>query len=331
MACAGMTATAADPAPMNTEFNQDYYTYQVFTNDELQVAYNPLVLGGGSCSDGANIPSPATLAIPAQVTYEDYTYTVTLITPAGFFCLTELQEIELPSTLKWIRSSAFENCKVLKTLEIPDNVWRIDGNAFKDCLQLESVVIPYNVTKMASDAFTGCSSLEEVVNLADMTGSYHGALTGLPETCVMYVPVEALFAATDWTGTIRSLGPYFDAITPGATSVDFGKEYAHRLGVTVKSVKVNGQNLTPDAEGRYVASGLTPDTDYTVSLTAEVYGHLYADSFAVRTIQESGVADTFGAVGESRFIRPEGTPAAPGSKGLLIQITPRGCRKAVIK
>lgn len=324
-------ALAAEPAPMNTEFKDGCFIFSVFTNNDLEVTYDPTFMGSGSCSDGVTIQSPESLVIPAEMTFEGYTYPVTSIGPDGFGNLTGLKEITLPSTLKWIRSSAFENCRALREIVIPDNVWRIDNAAFKDCMALQEVVVPYSVTRMDQSAFQGCHGLETIVNLADMTGSYKGALTGLTSDPTVYLPMESLALASGWKGRISCLGPYFGSVEAKEDHVRFGSPKAHDLDVEVLEVAVGGTKAAKNANGEFEATGLQPDQDYQVGLVCRVGSNLYRDSFAVHTLPGSGVGSLEAVSTEARTLRLDGTAAAGNERGLVIMVDEKGRGRIVLR
>lgn len=331
IAMAASGAVAEGPAPSNTEYTEGYFNYMVWTNDDLIVAYNVEVMGGGSCSDDG-LPSPAELVIPDYCTFDGYTYPVTAVAPAGFMSLTELHFLTLPETMKWIRSSSFQGCKSLETLFIPENVWRIDNDAFMDCKTIETVTIPYNVTKISADAFRGCESMNEVINLADMTGSYHGALNGLPDNCIMYVPMEALTLATGWTNTLLPLGPYIRNVQTLASSISFELSQSNLMDAQVLSISYNGQQLAADENGVFTLSGLEPMTGYKLTFYCEVEDHKYYDSLTLTTAQgdTSAVETTPAPESLRNSFMPDGTKAPARYKGLRIQVLPDGSTRKVM-
>lgn len=73
-----------------------------------------------------------------------------------------IQSVELPSTIKEISSSAFENCSSLNQITIPENVTAIGRDAFNGCSSLEEVTIPVNVETLGNGAFANCTLLENV-------------------------------------------------------------------------------------------------------------------------------------------------------------------------
>ena len=95
---------------------------------------------------------------------------LTAVEEGLFMNCTELQSIELPSTLQGIRAQAFKNCAVLDDVVIPAGVFFIDTEAFIGCSQLKSLTfLSANPPMLGNDAFSG-----------------------LPEDYVFYVPEAAV-------------------------------------------------------------------------------------------------------------------------------------------
>ena len=85
------------------------------------------------------------VVIPASVTYNNVTYTVTSI-----------------------GENAFNNCKGLNSVTIPNSVTSIGNWAFYLCSGLTSIEIPNSITSIGNWAFFGCSSLGSV-HITDLT------------------------------------------------------------------------------------------------------------------------------------------------------------------
>ena len=76
------------------------------------------------------------IVIPATVTNNEVTYSVT-----------------------GIGESAFKDCKTLTSVTIPDGMVTIGTSAFYGCSQLKSITFPSSVTSIGTSAFTGCDNL----------------------------------------------------------------------------------------------------------------------------------------------------------------------------
>jgi hypothetical protein len=125
------------------------------------------------------------LVIPATVTNENVTYTVTSIanealaycggvntvvipegvtaigTEAFNACFT-LTSVKLPTGVKSIGDSAFQSCSVLESVNIPDGITEIGYSTFSSCEALTSISIPESVTSIGESAFFYCVSLASI-------------------------------------------------------------------------------------------------------------------------------------------------------------------------
>ena len=81
--------------------------------------------------------------------------------PNALLSNTNLQEVILPSTVKTIKSYAFENCKNLKRIILNDELTKIDFRAFANT-GIEEIIIPKSVTFITERTFDECSSLKKV-------------------------------------------------------------------------------------------------------------------------------------------------------------------------
>ena len=81
------------------------------------------------------------------------------ITTAPYFAFrnfTALKTVKLPSTLRMIYDSAFENCGNLKKIVGAGNVGTVHAAAFKNCKKLASFAHMESITWIIGDAFYGC-------------------------------------------------------------------------------------------------------------------------------------------------------------------------------
>ena len=107
------------------------------------------------------------VAIPASVTYDGESYSVTSIGKYAFY-----------------------ECSSLTSVTIPNSVTSIGEFAFRDCSGLTSVTIPNSVTSIGSSAFSGCSSLTSI-NVANDNPNYssiEGVLFDKQQTTLIRCP-----------------------------------------------------------------------------------------------------------------------------------------------
>ncbi len=102
------------------------------------------------------------LVIPASVTYNGTTYSVTKIEGRAFEGCTGLTSVTIPNSVISIGTYAFSGCSGLTSVTIGNSVTTIGGSAFAGCSGLTSVTIPNSVTTIGGSAFSGCSGLTSV-------------------------------------------------------------------------------------------------------------------------------------------------------------------------
>lgn len=87
---------------------------------------------------------------------------VTFISSSAFEGCTGLTSIDIPGSVTYIENSAFKGCTGLTSVNIPESVTSINNSSFEGCTGLTSVTIPESVTKIRNSAFAGCTSLTSI-------------------------------------------------------------------------------------------------------------------------------------------------------------------------
>ena len=132
-----LTASAYD-----AEVNDIYYN---FSDTEAKVTYK----------DYSYNSYTGSIAIPATVTYNGTTYSVTSIGDNAFSGCSGLTEVTISNSVTSIGGSAFWHCSSLTSIEIPNSVTTIGSSAFSGCSGLTEVTIPNSVTSIGQNAFSG--------------------------------------------------------------------------------------------------------------------------------------------------------------------------------
>ena len=102
------------------------------------------------------------VTIPAAVTYNGATYSVTSIGEWAFDNCTGLTNIYIPNSVTSIGKGAFYLCSGLTSVTIPDSVTSIGEGAFWGCTSLTNITIPNSVTSIGDGAFADCSGLASI-------------------------------------------------------------------------------------------------------------------------------------------------------------------------
>ena len=136
------------------------------------------------------------ITIPADITYERKTYSVTNIGEDTFRKCSSLTSVTIPNSVTSIESGAFYRCSGLTSVIIPNSMTHIESGAFSGCSGLTSIkvesdnpnydsrdncnaiiqtsinslyvgckntVIPNSVTSIGMGAFGGCSGLTSII------------------------------------------------------------------------------------------------------------------------------------------------------------------------
>ena len=99
------------------------------------------------------------LTIPATVTCNEVTYTVTGIKEQVFSNCSALTSVSLPDGLTSIGNAAFEYCSSLATVSIGNGLTTIGNDAFSNCTSLTGITLPDGLTTIGNTAFSNCTSL----------------------------------------------------------------------------------------------------------------------------------------------------------------------------
>ena len=100
--------------------------------------------------------------IPATVTYNDVTYSVTSLDDYAFNGCSGLTSVTIPNSVTSIGNYVFRNCSGLTSVTIPNSVTSIGNESFSGCSSLKSIEFPESVTSIGEKAFKGCSGLTSI-------------------------------------------------------------------------------------------------------------------------------------------------------------------------
>lgn len=117
------------------------------------------------------------VTIPASVTYDSKTYSVTAIGRRAFEKCSGLTSITIPNSVKTIKFFAFNSCSQLSSVAIPNGVVTIEEAAFGYCSKLSSITFGNSVKTIEGGAFTNCRSLVSITIPNSVTSISQGLFT----------------------------------------------------------------------------------------------------------------------------------------------------------
>ena len=115
------------------------------------------------------------MTIPATVTYNSQTYTVTAIGYGAFGANDSLVRLTIPDGVKTIRTEAFYSCRNLKRVTLSRTLEVIGNNAFYGCVNLDSLVLPATIKQLNAGCLGHCSRLKNIYCLATESPEFIGS------------------------------------------------------------------------------------------------------------------------------------------------------------
>ena len=109
-----------------------------------------------------NYTNLVSAVIPASVTYNSQTYSVTSLGKWALHKCVNLTSVTIPNSVTSIGEGVFSNSDGLTSVTIPESVTSIGESAFSYCRGLISITLPESVTRIGKSAFKGCTSLTSV-------------------------------------------------------------------------------------------------------------------------------------------------------------------------
>ena len=146
-----------------------------------------------------------TIVIPASVTYNGNTYTVTNIGVSAFERCTNLASITIPNSVTSIGASAFRQCTNLVSFTIPISVKSIDASAFERCTNLVPIIIPNSVTTIGVNAFYNCSGLTSITIPSSVTSLGNSAFAGCNALKIVTLESNAIVSLKRSGNSMKSI------------------------------------------------------------------------------------------------------------------------------
>ena len=159
-----------------------YYNITSSTDKTVAVTYK------GSDYDSYSDEYSGAVTIPASVTYNGTTYSVTTIGEDAFRNCTSLASVTIPNSVTTIGEGAFSGCSSLTSVTIPNSVTSIGNYAFYGCSNLTSITIGNSVTTIGNAAFYECTSLTSVTIPNSVTTIGEFAFNGCSSLTSVTIP-----------------------------------------------------------------------------------------------------------------------------------------------
>ena len=170
------------------DFQSGDLYYNITSSNTVEVTYQEFL-------SASNYQGLTTATIPATVTYNGTTYSVTSIGEWAFWGCSALTSIILPNSVTSIGGGAFCYCSSLTSITIPNSVTSIGNGAFAYCSSLTSITLPNSVTSIGDYMFSDCSSLTSITCLAQTPPTCSSnSFSNVPRTIPLYVPAESMEA-----------------------------------------------------------------------------------------------------------------------------------------
>lgn len=176
----------------------DTFEYEGIYYTILDIEANTVeTMAGDGMYEDANGYYEGNGVIPAQVEYQDVTYTVVKIGDYSFYYDSDLTNLTIPSTVTAIGEAAFYHTGIT-SVEIPESVTSLGENAFGWNTELTTITLPAIISSLPGNVFYMCP-IEAFYcyavtppYLADR--AFSDKTSGYMENAVLYVPAGSVEA-----------------------------------------------------------------------------------------------------------------------------------------
>lgn len=253
----GLSAGAAA-----ADFTVDGISYDITSADEKTAGVTEGTYAGA-------------VVIPASVTNDGTTYSVTSIESYAFF-YSDITSISIPGTITKIGSNAFYSCKGLTTVNLPEGIVSLGNNAFGQCSFIESINIPASVTTIGNMTFDNCYSLKEIYSLAATPASCSSSSFSRVETgsCTLYIPEGAkdAYNIAPWNEFGNIVETDFAGVEGIASDTESGATiYGASGNIVIENAAIGTTVTVYSANGSIFYNGVISDADTNIPVPSGIY------------------------------------------------------------
>ncbi len=144
------------------------------------------------------------VVVPGHISFEDNEFTIIGIGENAFLG-SDITEVIIPKTAKYIGETAFKGCTSLTNVILPESLDSIGEGAFMYCWELETVELPKSLKTLGCDVFMECKKLQSVCLPNELTNLGYKTFYNCPE---LYNIV--------WSSALESIG---ESAFEGCTSL----------------------------------------------------------------------------------------------------------------
>ncbi len=181
----------------NAFFNTEYYNDPAnWDNGFLYIGTNLVAVNNDKVADECKL------------------YSKTTLVASRVFEKSNITNLNMPDSVKYINTYAFSNCDSLESVNLSSNLATIGVGAFYDCDKLTSIEIPDGISELPNSLFNGSDILSNVVLSDSLMSIGEKVFYNVPEMTQLEIP-----------GTVTSIDPTaFD--NSGITDIYYGDNKA---------------------------------------------------------------------------------------------------------
>lgn len=239
-------------------------------------------------SDGLRIIFNSAMDSDSDVESINIPSSVTAIGNGAFANCTGLKNITLPDGLTSISQRMFSACRSLESINIPDSVTSLAANAFYDCRSLRNIDLPDNLLSIGSSAFEGCGSLTTIT----LPGRVNRIANNAFKNCYSLIEV--------CNNSSLSINPGEGETTNGGISQNAYNIYTSTSGSSNLTTTSDGYVFYSDEDhGNLLVKYIGKDTDLTLpqdfnGKSYNIHNRMFNQSASVKKIVIADCVETIG-------------------------------------